>query len=138
MKTIILLCLVTILSAMPAEKELPLVWEEFKVTELESLDIKWNTYFTSSYTVDKSTKPKVRQNRAFKGYCVNRLYLVDTSLDPKEIRAGKEINLFAEGAIDNKNTRFQIVKKACKLTLDSNTTDFRTTLFQLIKANRED
>ena len=85
--------------------------------------------FHSNYSVSKQTTDEERADRAYKGYCIYRLYLKNDYVDLKLLHAEYEIKDLAKN--DEK-----VVYEACKKALDISLLkpdDFKGTLTQLIK-----
>lgn len=84
--------------------------------------------FHSNYTVAKESTYEQRQDRSYKGYCIQLLYLPHDYVDTKILHAEYEIESYS---MSNKRA----VIKACKEAL-AKPKDFSANLLKLIEKYR--
>jgi len=70
--------------------------------------------FHSSYTISKQTTDTQRIDRAYKGYCIYKLYLKNDYVDLKLLHAEYEIKVLAS---ENEKVIYEGCKKALDLSL---------------------
>ena len=85
-------------------------------------------FFHSSYTESKETTYEQKKDRAYKGYCIQLLYLPHDYVDTKVLHAEYEIESYS---MNNKKAVIQ----ACKEAL-LKPKDFSATLLKLIEKYR--